>query len=427
MWVADTVSLFGSSLSSFALPLVAIITLGATTEQMGIMQAVQGLPVLFLGLLAGVWVDRANVRRLLIRLDLLAAAVIVVVPVTYALGVLSLPVLYAVQLGFGFLSPFWWPAYNRFLPQVVGTASLVDANSKVNLAVSATHAIGPTLAGALVQVLKAPVLVVADSVSFLVSAVLYRRIEVRNQPAPREQEPGSVVVDIRAGLRTVFSDRLQRSLTIPRAVLDVVDAMAGAIYVIFAIRFVGLSPGALGLVFSLSSVGFLVGSVLTPRMERNLGAGHLSVLGLLLVGVSPYTMLLADAGHPSWLNVLFLVIPGLVGGFGGMLQFIGMNAIRQSVTPEGILGRVFATTQTLRALLTIVGALVGGLLGGAIGLRPTIGVCCVGYGLPFCYSLVAPFRSMTIKSETEPEESPPIPDPLTPPAPISLPGEPPTP
>jgi len=220
------------------------------------------------------------------------------------------------------------------------------------------------------------------------------------------------VAQIRQGLRLVFSDALQRSLTIPRAILDVVDAMSLAVFVIYALRLVGLSAGALGVMFSLASLGFLVGSVFAPRIERRLGAGPTAVLGLAMVGISPYTMLLANSDHPTWMNVGFLVIPGLVGGTGGILQYIAMNSIRQSITPDDMIGKVFGTTGWLRALLSIAGALVGGYLGTKIGLRPTIGVICVGYGIPFVYSLFAPFR--TVRIEPEDEVPVPIEDPTLP-------------
>jgi MFS family permease len=123
-------------------------------------------------------------------------------------------------------------------------------------------------------------------------------------------------------------------------------------------------------------------------------------------------MLLADRGQPTWANVAFLVLPGLIGGSGGILQFIAMNSIRQAITPEHLLGRVFATTGTLRALLSIVGALIGGSLGARIGLRPTIAVICVAYGLPFAYSLFAPFRTVRIRPEALPAA--PLQDPANP-------------
>src|SRR4051812_2815617 len=135
MWTADTISMLGSNVSGFALPVIAVTALGATTGQMGLLQALHMVPVLLFGLLAGVWVDRLNVQRLLIALDLIAAALMAVVPVAYWLGFLSLPMLYALELAFGFLSPFWYPALNRFLPQVVGKDLVVDAYSMVSASI----------------------------------------------------------------------------------------------------------------------------------------------------------------------------------------------------------------------------------------------------------------------------------------------------
>jgi hypothetical protein len=132
---------------------------------MGLIQALHSLPVLVIGLLAGVWIDRLNVQRLLIRLDVIAAALIAVVPVAYWLGFLSIPMLYGLEFAWGFLSPFWWPAFNRFLTQVVSRDLLIDSNSMLSASMSATNVVGPLLAGALVQIVAAPVIVLVDSAS----------------------------------------------------------------------------------------------------------------------------------------------------------------------------------------------------------------------------------------------------------------------
>jgi hypothetical protein len=156
-----------------------------------------------------------------------------------------------------------------------------------------------------------------------------------------------MLVRIREGLRVTFLDPMQRAVTIPRAILDFLDAFSLSVIVIYVIREVGLSPGLMGLAFALSSVGFVIGSIVAPAFERRFGVDGAIMWGLALIGASPYTMVAASDALPDWVNVSFFALPGLIGGFGGVIQHAGLQAIRQSITPEHLLGRVYASASFL--------------------------------------------------------------------------------
>ncbi|MFL5796813.1 MAG: MFS transporter [Actinomycetota bacterium] len=391
-WMGETISVVGSSVTAFALPLVAVITLHATPGQMGVLRALGSAPGIFLGLLAGVWVDRVSRQRLLIATELIAAALIASVPVSYALGALSLGQLFAVAIGFGLLGPFWWPAWNAFLPSVAESRLLFDANSKMVLSFSASGVAGPGLGGVLVQTIGAPFALLFDAGSFVVSSLFLATVRPRVEERSTTDQTGTVLRRIVDGLRLTFLDPMQRAITIPRAILDFLDAYSLSVVVIYVIRVVGLSPGLMGLAFALSSVGFVVGSMVAPRVERRRGTGGAILLGLALVAVSPYTMVIANRGLPDAVNVLFFALPGLIGGFGGVVQHIGLQALRQSTTPERLLGRVYASASVLGHVMMVLGALAGGFIGEGVGLRPAVLVVAIGYSVPFCYALASPLR-----------------------------------
>ena len=403
-WTGETISMVGSGVTDFALPLVAVITLHATPGQMGVLRAVGSAPGIFLGLLAGVWVDRVSRQRLLIATDLIAAALIASVPVSYALGSLSLGQLFVVAIAFGVLGPFWWPAWNAFLPSVVEPRLLFQANSKMVLSWSTTGITGPGLGGILVQTLGAPWALLFDAGSFVVGSSFLATVRPRVEERTGGEDAGTVRRRIAEGLRLTFIDPLQRALTIPRAILDFFDAFSLSVVVIYVIRVVGLSPGLMGLAFALSAVGFVVGSVVAPRVERRMGVGSTILFGLALVGASPYTMVIANRGLPDAVNVLFFAMPGLIGGFGGVIQHIGLQAVRQSVTPEHLLGRVYASASVLGHVMMVLGALVGGLIGETVGLRPAVAVLAVGYGVPFFYALASPLRTAPGSERSRTEE-----------------------
>jgi hypothetical protein len=104
-------------------------------------------------------------------------------------------------------------------------------------------------------------------------------------------------------------------------------------------------------------------------------------------------MVAANSGLPDWVNVLFFALPGLIGGFGGVIQHAGLQAIRQSITPERLLGWVYASASLLGRVLWLVGALTGGLVGEVVGLRPAVVVLALGYAIPFVYALFSPLRT----------------------------------
>ena len=403
-WTGETISTIGSGVTDFALPLVAVITLHATPGQMGIMRAIGASPGIILGLFAGVWVDRVSRQRLLVATELIAAVLIAWVPISYALHVLTLSQLFLVSLGFGLLGPLWWPAYNAFLPSVVQPGSLFEANSKLVLSFSISGVTGPGLGGLLVQAFGAPAALLFDAGSFVTSASFLATVRPRVEERTSEDDGVGVRRRIVDGLRLTFLDPMQRALTTTRAILDFFDAFSASIVVIYVIRVVGLSPGLMGLAFAFSSCGFVVGSVVAPRFERRFGVNGAILWGLALVGASPYTMVIANRSLPDAVNVLFFAMPGLIGGFGGVIQHIGLQAVRQSITPERLLGRVYASAGTLSRVMWVVGALLGGFVGEVVGLRPAVVVFSLGYGVPFLYALSSPLRSAEGSTRSRTEE-----------------------
>ncbi len=392
LWLGETISEIGSSLSHFVLPIVAAVTLQVTPGQMGVIRGLGTVPGIFIGLLAGAWVDRVSRQRLLIAINLLAAALVVSVPIAHVLGALSLGHLYALSLGFGVLGPFWGPAFNAFLPAVVEPELRVEANSKLMLTFSSTGITGPGLGGVLVGIMAAPFVLLVDAATFLVTAAFVAGVRTKEPERVEERDGIHLGTQIAEGLRMTFLDPMQRALTIPRAILDVLDALSLTVIVLYILREVGLTPGLMGLAFALSSVGFVVGSLIAPRVERRLDVGGMITLGLFMIAISPYTMVIANDALPDWMNVLFFAIPGFIGGTGGVIQHVGLMTLRQSLTPERLLGRVWASANVLGDMMWLAGAILGGVLGETLGLRPAVVVAAVGYAVPFLYILSTPVR-----------------------------------
>jgi hypothetical protein len=155
---------------------------------------------------------------------------------------LSFEHLVVVALGFGILSPFWWPAWNAFLPSVVEPQLLFDANSKLAFSGAATGITGPGLGGILVDAVGAPFALLFDAGSSVVSSAFLASVRPQDRERPGD-DGGTMTGRIVDGLRLTFLDPMQRAVTIPRAILDLFDSFSFSVVVIYVITVVGLSPG----------------------------------------------------------------------------------------------------------------------------------------------------------------------------------------
>src|SRR5262245_15984683 len=168
-WTGQTISLFGSQVTTLALPLTAAIVLKASPAQMALLTTASTLPAL-LSLLIGVWVDRLPRRAIMIAADVGRAGVLGSIPVAAYIGLLTIEQLFIAAFLAGLLSLWFDIASPAFLPALIPLESLTEGNSKLEVSRSLAEIIGPGLAGSLVQILTAPFSIVIDAFSFLISA-----------------------------------------------------------------------------------------------------------------------------------------------------------------------------------------------------------------------------------------------------------------
>ncbi len=280
LWAGQTISQFGSQISALALPITAIVVLDATAFQVALLGTVEFLPFLLFTLPAGVWVDRLRRRPILVIADLVRAAVLVSVPVAYALDALTIWQLYIVGFVVGTGTVFFDVAYQSYLPSLVRRNQLVEGNSKLELSVSAAQLGGPAAAGGLVSLLSAPWAVLTDAISFLGSALFVLRIRTREEVVerpPAAERPG-MRADVWEGMQFVWRERRLRALTESTVIFNFCANGAFAVYLVYAVRSLGLSPAAIGVIFSLGNVGWLAGALVAGRLSTKLGVGRALIL-----------------------------------------------------------------------------------------------------------------------------------------------------
>ncbi len=406
LWTADTISQLGTQVTALALPLTAILVLKANAFQVGILTAVEFLPFILVGLPAGVWVDRLPRRPILIVGDLGRAAVLGSIPIAYRLHVLHIGQLYVVAFLTGIFTVFFDVAYQSYLPSLVERDQLVDGNAKLEISRSGAQLAGPGLAGALVQLLKAPVAILADSLSYLWSAAWVFTIR-RAEPPVEQHEDGArptMRSQIAEGLRYVWHHRFLRPIAFCTASSNLFSSMAFAILILFAVRTLGMSPGLIGLVFALGNLGFLFGAIVSRRIADRLGGGAPIVGAAVVFGVAGFLVPLASRSTA----IPLLTASIALFGFGGVVYNINQVSLRQAITPLRMQGRMNATMRFMVWGTMPIGAFVGGALGKAIGLRPTLWIAAVGGLVCFLFPAASPVRTLERIPETSEDE--PIPE-----------------
>jgi MFS family permease len=383
-WYAQTISQFGDRISEIALPLLAVTMLAASPGEVGLLTALIWLPYLF-GVFVGAWVDRhRHRRRLLIIADLIRAVVLLTVPVAYLLDLVTLPHLFAVALLTGVGALLFSMAYPSFFVTLVPSHTYVDANSKLSLSRAGSFVAGPAVGGALIQVLTAPVALVADALSFLGSALLLHRIPDAASPSTSPDPAGTspelgAFRRIREGLALLLRHRVLRAVLACTTTVNLFTFIAGTLVILFASRELGLSAGAIGIAFGAGAVGGVAGAALAPRVTRAIGLGRTAIIGVVLFPAPLAMMALAGGTVPA--KVALLAAAEFVSSAGVMLMDINLNALITKVTPDHARARIAGAYSTVNYGIRPLGALIGGWFGTAIGLRPTLalagtaGVC----------------------------------------------------
>jgi MFS family permease len=371
-WIAETTSLVGDQISLLALPLVAVLTLGAGPADMGYLTAANLIPNLLFSLHAGAWADRRGGRRsLMIATDIGRAALLASIPVAYAVGALSMAQLYAVAFLTGSLSVVFWVSYNTLFVSLLPRDDYVTGGSLLNGSRAVSFMAGSSIGGLLVQALTAPFAVAVDAISFVACAAMLRTID------PQEPEPdddgGTGVLE---GLRFIASDPVMRASLGATATINLFNFMFFALFILFATRSLGVSPGTLGVVLGAGAVGSVLGSLVTARTQRSIGIGPAFALGCLLF---PAPLVLVPlAGGPDLLILSLLFLAEFGSGLGVMMLDITGGVISAALVPDRLRSRVAGAYMVVNYGVRPLGSIAGGLLGSALGLRPALWIATVG-------------------------------------------------
>ncbi len=390
LWTGQTISQIGSRVTREGLPMTAVIVLGATPLQMGLLSGAGAATMLIFGLLAGVWADRLRRRPILIASDLGRMAVLAVVPIAAMSHTLTITHLYCVAALTGILTVFFDVAYQAYTPSLVHPEQLADANSKLAVTESLAEIAGPGMTGVLVQWLTAPIAILVDAISFLVSAVSLTFIR-RAEPPPTPQSEAHIGHEIAEGLRLCWQNRILRAMAARAGSAAFFFGFFGGLYIIFVMRELGIGPLILGFIVAVGGVSSLAGALLAGRVVRRFGLGRTMIGAAAMNGIASLAIPLAHG--PVALCIAILALSQL-GDFAWPLYNINEVTLRQSIVAPRLLGRVNSAMLLLFRGAVPLGSIAGGAIAQAIGVRGALFIASSGVILSTLWLVLSPLRRL---------------------------------
>ncbi|MEU7765559.1 MFS transporter [Nocardia sp. NPDC049190] len=366
---ASAISAAGTAVTTVALPIVALVTLRANTFEVGVISAAGLGAWLLFGLSAGVWVERMRRRPLMIICDLARAVALASIPLASVLHLLTVAQVVIAALVVGICSVFFDIAGQSYVPSIVAPSQLLAGNGRMQVSHAAAGTAGPALGGALVQSLGASLSLLADVLSYVVSAVLLARVGKREAPAVRSG-PRRMLPQVKEGLGYVWRDPVFRPLMVVAAISNLFGAAFDTLVVPFLLRDVGVSAVAIGVLLAIGGVGGLLGAAVGPSLADKVGGARVLVVAAI---AGPLLGLLVPTSRAGVGLVAFVV--GLLGREVGIaIVSLLARTIRQLTAPPELLARITATVRFVSWGVLPIGALIGGSLGQLMGPRVALSV-----------------------------------------------------
>lgn len=392
----QALSRLGSSFTTFALPLLVFFQTGSALD-LGIAAAAAILPYLLFGLVLGAWVDRGNRKRMMVGADLARAAAVATIPLAAQLGILSPWWIYAVAFVSSTLTIVFEACEFAAIPSLGRGADLDALNGRVQSSYAIAAVAGPLLAGVLVNLVSPAVVILFDAITFAISAWTIAVIRTPFQSAPSDAPRGSVLDDMRAGLRYVFGHPVLRNIAIMMAMVNFLATTANAQLVLFATRRLHASSSEIAWLYAAESLGMAVLALAVAPLRRRLSfttvaLGALAVLGALIAGFA------LNASYP-----VALVLWGLAGGTAIVFN-VAASSLRQQIVPDDMLGRVMTTASVLAWSAIPAGALAGGAFVDRTGdvMLAYLVIGAIMFAIPICFAFSSAWKMVATPPATSP-------------------------
>ena len=347
------ISSLGDAVSFTALPLL-VLALTGSGFAMGIVGALQTLPDLFLGMVAGALADRSDRKRMMFLADLGRAGLTALIPLSVTVGGPTMAVILLVAAPMSILRSFFLAGYTASVPALVGRSQVGRANSYFEAIYSMGYIIGPAIAGVLAATIGPGPTLAIDAVSFALSALGLAFVR-RDLRAPVDRPRQHLLAEIREGIDFITANPTLRSAILFWGATSILTAPLVTALAVHVTRDLHDAPSILGLILAAYGVGTVIGSLVIARRtgrgrvaEIMLGGSFVLGLSLLVVAVT--------------IDIVVQVGAGFVAGIAQSMVLVTYITLRTAYSPDALLGRIGSTARTISLGLQPVGLLVGGAL-----------------------------------------------------------------
>ncbi len=400
LWTGSAVSMFGAEIAELALPLLALVTLSASADELATLRAAQFLPFLLATIPVGLLVDRRRRRGLMIGADLGRFALVALIPLTIWIGVAGIELLYGVVFMVGVLTVVYQIADFAFLPTVVPAEQLTDANAKMTATQSAAEISGRGLGGLLVQALTAPVAVAVNAVTYLLSAVSLSRVRV-DEPAPPPAEHHSPLREAAAGLRIAVGDRYLRALLGEATTFNLFNEIFMLGLMLYVVRDLDIPAAGLGAVLVAGGIGSFAGAWFGTRLTGRWGYGRVLLTTLVTGNTAPVAAGAAGAGG-RWFAIVLLGTVFFVMGVGIGIANSHATTVRQAATAPGLRGRVNSAYRLISWGVLPLGAVAGGVVATQAGAWTAMVAGAIGMSTATLWVLFSPVPRLRSVADAAP-------------------------
>lgn len=397
-WLAETVSGFGTVITTMALQVLVVVSLDGSASDVGWVNAARWLPYVFLGLFVGVVIERARRKPVLVATDLARAMLLGALPLIWSLGWLNLFAVMAFVALFGIMTLLNDAATQSFLPRLVPAPALLAANARLAQGDAAAQTAGPVVAGGLIAALGAPLAVLVDAASYLASAILTARLSV-HEPAGRRTTGPDWRREIAEGLAWIYHHPMLAPLAVSTHAWFVCQAVVGAVFVPFVLLDLRLSAIDLGWVLAAGGIAGLIGSLIARPMGAAWGPGRTVIACRAVMPLAWALIAFVPDDGPVWATMAQLAMGQALFGFAMAAESPSEMGYWQAATPDPLQGRTNATRRSISRAMIVVGAPAGGMLADTIGFRPAMGLAAFGFALAALGLALSRFRHASLGDE----------------------------
>jgi len=350
LWSAQLVSTIGTALTDLAAGIL-VFRLTGSALSVGLMFMATSIPTLFIGLIAGVFVDRYDRRKIMVIADLLRAAIVFSIPFLIQLNILFL---YLAVAAVSSISQFFNPANDAVLPEVATDEELTAANSWIMISSFGSTSIGFALSGLLATAFDIHWAFYLDALTFLFSALCLVFVRVGKIQVEGDTSVGVVIANLKEGVSTLVRTPLLRSLFLTGVPVYLAFGLWNVLLLPFAIKALHATEFEYGLQEGLTSVGFVVGSLLMARFAERFREGSWIVVSTIAMGIAGILYGVAS-------SILIAIVLVAISGFFNAPSSISRRVLMQRNTPRELRGRVFSAFAVARDVVFLIGIALAGL------------------------------------------------------------------